>query len=98
MAQEPDREDESLLTTHALDMVTLWSSSGVNADVEAGLIKGVLESNGIPAMIQGAAQYPALGFKVSVPRGKHKEAEDLIEQAQEGGAQAAAEAEAESEL
>ena len=98
MAQDPDREDELLLTTHALDMVTLWTSSGVTADVEAGVIKGVLESGGIPAIVMGAAQYPALGFTVSVPRGKLKEAQELIEQAQDGGPQAAAEAEAESEV
>jgi hypothetical protein len=98
MAQDPDREDEGLLTSHALDMVTLWSSSAVTADVESDVIKGVLESNGIPVMVVGANQYPVLGYEVRVPRGKVKEAEELIAQAQEGGAEAADEAEAESEL
>jgi hypothetical protein len=98
MAQDPDREDEELLTSHALDMVTLWSSSAVTADVESDVIKGVLETNGIPVMVVGANQYPALGYEVRVPRGKVKEAEELIAQAQEGGSAAAEEAEAESEL
>jgi hypothetical protein len=97
MAQDPDREDEVGTPSHALDMVRMWNSTAITAEVEADMIKGVLESNGIPAMIVGAAQYPNLGFEVKVPRGRLKEAEELVEQAQEGGPQAAAEAEAESE-
>jgi hypothetical protein len=102
MAQDPDREEEpqspeELLTTHALDMVTLWSSLTVTAEMEADMIRGVLESNEIPVMVVGASQYPNLGFEVKVPRGKVKEAEELIEQAQAAGPDAATEAEAESE-
>ena len=52
MAQDPDREEEVGLTTHALDMVTLWSSSAVTAEMEADMIKGVLESNQIPVMVR----------------------------------------------
>jgi predicted xylose isomerase-like sugar epimerase len=102
MAQDPDREEEQqnqdvLLTSHALDMVTLWSSNTVMAEMEADMIKGVLESNGIPVMVVGASQYPNLPFEVRVPRGKVKEAEELIAQAQAAGPDAAVEAEAESE-
>ena len=102
MAQDPDREEEQagedvLLTSHALDMVTLWNSSSVNAEMEADMIRGVLESNGIPVMVVGASQYPILGFEVRVPRGKVKEAEEVIEQAEAAGPDAATEAEAESE-
>jgi hypothetical protein len=102
MAQDPDREDEQsgqdvLLTSHALDMVTLWTSNGVSAEIEADMIRGVLESNGIPVMVVGASQYPNLPVEVRVPRGKVKEAEELIEQAQASGPDAASEAEAESE-
>jgi predicted xylose isomerase-like sugar epimerase len=102
MAQDPDREEEQqnqdvLLTTHALDMVTLWSSNTVMAEMEADMIRGVLESNGIPVMVVGASQYPNLPFEVRVPRGKVKEAEELIAQAQAAGPDAAIEAEAESE-
>jgi len=47
MAQDPDREDEqqgedTLLTSHALDMVTLWNSGAMNAEIEADMIRGVL--------------------------------------------------------
>jgi len=102
MAQDPDREEEQsgqdvLLTSHALDMVTLWTSNGVSAEIEADMIRGVLESNGIPVMVVGASQYPNLPVEVRVPRGKVKEAEELIEQAQASGPDAASEAEAESE-
>ena len=104
MAQDPDREEEQqsgdvLLTSHALDMVTLWNSEAgtVTAEMEADMIRGVLESNDIPAMVVGASQYPNLGFEVKVPRGKFKEAEELLAQAEAAGPDAATEAEAESE-
>jgi hypothetical protein len=103
MAQDPEREEEQqpesdvLLTSHALDMVTLWSSEGISSEMEANAIRGVLESGGIPAMIVGASQYPNLGFEVKVPRGKVKEAEELLDQAEASGPEAAIEAEAESE-
>ena len=102
MAQDPDREEDrqgqdELLTSHALDMVTLWNSGTVTAEIEADMIRGLLESNGIPAIVVGASQYPNLPFEVKVPRGRLKEAEELIEQAQASGPDAATEAEAESE-
>ena len=108
MAQDPEREEEQPeeqsgsdvpLTTHALDMVTLWKSVAgtVNDEMESDMIRGVLESNDIPVMVVGASQYPNLGFEVKVPRGKVKEAEELIEQAEAAGPDAATEAEAESE-
>ena len=102
MAQDPDREEEQsgpeeLLTSHALDMVTLWSSATVTAEMEADMIRGVLESNDIPALVVGASQFANLGFEVKVPRGKVKESEELIAQAQAAGPDAATEAEAESE-
>ena len=82
MAQDPDREEEQagqdeLLTSHALDMVTMWTSNGVSAEIEADMIRGVLESNNIPVMVVGASQYPNLPVEVRVPRGKLKEAEEL---------------------
>jgi hypothetical protein len=78
-------------------MVTLWNSSAVSAEAEADVIRGVLESNGIPAMVVGASQTPTFGFEVKVPRGRLVEAEELIAAAQEGGPAAADAAEAETE-
>jgi hypothetical protein len=102
MAQDPDREDEQqnqdvLLTSHALDMVTLWTSGTVTAEIEADMIRGVLESNDIPVMVVGTTLYPNLPVEVKVPRGKLKEAEELIAQAEAAGPAAAVEGEAESE-
>src|SRR5260370_42427352 len=85
---EQSGKDEVVMA-HALDLVTLWTSNGVSAEIEADMIRGVLESNGIPVMVVGASQYPNLPIEVRVPRGKVREAEKLIEQAQAAGAEAA---------
>jgi hypothetical protein len=103
MAQDPERDEEErdrdqLLTSHALDMVALWESSGIDAEVEADMIRGVLESNGIPALLAGGtSQFPNLGYQVLVPRGKVVEAERLIEEAKAAGPAAAAAGELASE-
>ena len=102
MAQDPERDDQGrdqdqFLTSHALDMVTLWESSTFDSQEEADMVRGVLDSNGIPTLLVGAPQFPNLGFQVLVPRGKLKEAQQLIEEAQAAGPEAAAEAEAASE-
>jgi len=102
MAQDPERNDEErdqdqLLTSHALDMVALWDSSAIDSEVEADMIRGVLDSNGIPTLLVGASQYPNLGFQVMVPRGKVVEAQRLIEEAKAAGPEAAAAGELASE-
>jgi hypothetical protein len=103
MAQDPERDDEErdqdqLLTSHALDMVPLWDSSTIDAEVEADMIRGVLDSNGIPTLLGGAvSQFPNLGFQVLVPRGKVLEARRLIEEAKAAGPAAAAAGELASE-
>jgi len=95
MAQDPERNEEErdrdeLLTSHALDMVALWDSSAIDSEVEADMIRGVLDSSGIPTLLVGASQYPNLGFQVMVPRGKVLEAQRLIEEAKAAGPAAAA--------
>ena len=102
MAQDPERNEEErdrdeLLTSHALDMVALWDSSAIDSEVEADMIRGVLDSSGIPTLLVGASQYPNLGFQVMVPRGKVMEAQRLIEEAQAAGPAAAAAGELASE-
>jgi hypothetical protein len=95
MAQVPD--DEAVLTTHALDMVTLPGGS-VSSEMEADMIRGVLDANGIPSLLVKASQnLPPLEFEVKVPRGRVVEAEELVAEALAAGPQAAAEAEAETE-
>ncbi|MGA2772340.1 MAG: hypothetical protein ABSG26_16115 [Bryobacteraceae bacterium] len=102
MAQDPERDDEErdqdqLLTSHALDMVPLWDSSNIDAEVEADMIRGVLDSNGIPTLRMGGSEFPNLGFQVLVPRGKVMEAQRLIEEAKAAGPAAAAAGELASE-
>jgi len=93
MAQDPGQDE--LLNTHALDMVTLPGGS-VCTEMEADMIRGVLDANGIPSLVSAAAQYPTLGFEVKVPRGRVLEAERLVADALAAGPEAADEAEAEA--
>ena len=95
MAQDTDQDE--VLNTHALDMVTLPGGT-VSSEMEADMIRGVLDAGGIPSLLVAAAQYPNLGFEVKVPRGRVVEAETMIAEARAAGPDAAAEAEAASEI
>jgi len=102
MAQDPENDEEqqeesSIDTSHDLDMVTLYSSQGVDAEMEADVIHGLLESNGISSLVIRAAGTPVFGFEVNVPRARFEEAERVIAEAQAAGPEGAAEAEAASE-
>ena len=97
MAQDPDQDDDErdqdqILTSHALDMVALYDSSTVDAEMEADMIRGVLDSSGIPSLVKRAGPFP-LAFQVLVPRGKLQEARRLLDEARAAGPEAAAEAE-----
>jgi hypothetical protein len=94
MTQDPGQDE--VLNTHALDMVTLPGGS-VNTEMEADMIRGVLDANGIPSLLVAAPQYPNFGYEVKVPRGRVVEAEKLLAEAQATGPEAADEAEAASE-
>ena len=98
MAQDADERDQDQpLNSHALDIVALYDSSTVDAEMEADVIRGLLDTNGIPSVLRRAGPYPSLGFQVLVPRGRLREAQQLVEEAQAAGPEAAAEAEAASE-
>lgn len=98
MAQDPeDRDQDQLLSSHALDLVPLYDSLTVDAEMEADMIRGLLDANGIPSLVRSPGPYPPLGFQVLVPRGKVREAQRLIAEALAAGPEAAAEAEAASE-
>ena len=102
MAQDPGSEEplenqDQILTTHALDMVPLFSSTGVEGEMEADMIRGILDANGIASILSSTPYGSVLGVEVKVPRGKLKEAETLIEEARAAGPAAAEEAEASSE-
>jgi hypothetical protein len=103
MAQDPEREDEergedAIDTSHDLDMVPLYFSNTIEAASEAEVLKGILESNGIPSIMTNEAPgFPNLGYILSVPRERVEEAKRLIEDQRAAGPEAAAEAEAQSE-
>jgi len=96
MVQDPEGEG-AIDTSGDLDMIPVFSSSNVDAEMEATNIQRMLEANGIPAMLVGAHVIPSLEFQVQVPRARLEEARRAIEEAQAAGPEAAAEAEAESE-
>ncbi len=101
MAQDAERDDERELgdvdPSSALDMVTLFSSSAVDAELEANNIHSMLQANGIGSVVIGATVIPSLEFQVRVPRASAAEAERLLEEARAAGPEAASEAEAASE-
>jgi hypothetical protein len=95
MAQDPEEQQdaEHVDVSHDLDMITLFSSSNVDAEMEATAIHSMLQANGIPSVVVGASIIPVLEFQVQVPRGVAEEAERLLEEARLAGPEAAAEAE-----
>jgi hypothetical protein len=97
MAQDPEDEygpDEIFVDTSAdLDMVALYRSATAGSEIEADIIRGILDSHGIPTLLSRATGYPSLGFVVHVHRGNYREAARLIEEAKEAGPGAALEAE-----
>jgi hypothetical protein len=101
MAQDPEREDNRIPgtvdTSEEFDMVTLFSSSNVDAEMEAQSIKSLLDANGIPSMVVGAHVIPSLEFQVQVPRVRLAEAQRVLLEARATGPEAAAEAEEASE-
>jgi len=102
MAQDPDEDEEQQEgdagdTSHSLDMVTIYTSSTVDAEMEADVIHGVLESNGVPSYVVRGPQMPSFGYEVQVPRARLEEARRLIAEAEAAGPDAAAEGEAASE-
>jgi hypothetical protein len=78
-------------------MTPVFSSSNHDAEMEAMAIKGVLDSNGIPAEIVGSHVLPALEFQVQVPQEVLEQARLAIREARQDGRRAADEAEAASE-
>jgi hypothetical protein len=90
---DPGRVDPS----HELDMVTVAETSGTTGEMESFAIQGILDANGISAVIVGATTLPNLSFQVQVARTDVPAAEAAIAEARSAGPAAAAEAERESE-
>ena len=79
-------------------MATVFQSSGFSAEVEAELIVGVLETNGVKAVVSGLDTLPgAHDVLVQVSAEDEQRAQVLIAEAQQGGPQAAEDGEKASE-
>ena len=89
----PDPEPFEVDPSHALDLVTLFSSANHDAEMEANAIHGVLEANGIMSLVVDAPQIHSLAFQVQVPRANIEEAERVLAEAKAAGPAAAVEAE-----
>jgi hypothetical protein len=101
MAQDPEEDrnprEGFVDTSSEFDMVTLYSSETGGSEIEADIIRGILDSYGIPCLVSRAMGYPSLGFLVQVHRQNVSEATRLLEEARAAGPAAAIEAERESE-
>jgi hypothetical protein len=95
MAQDPEVDIDP---SSDLDAVTVFSSSNHDAEMEATNIRGLLDSNGIDAIVVGPSVIPSLEFQVQVARSAAEEARRFIAEARAAGPEAAAEAESASEL
>jgi len=84
-------------------MATVFRSAGFAKETEALLIRGMLESNGLPAFVTGVEgmpgpyRLPVREVCVQVPEDRKNEAECLIAEARAAGPAAAEEAEAATE-
>jgi len=99
MAQDPDEltsDPGDVDASHNLDLITLYDSTTVDAEIESDIIRGILDANGIPSVLC-TSPYPPLGFQVKVPRAFLADAERVIAEAQAAGPAAAEEAEAATE-
>jgi hypothetical protein len=80
-----------------LDLVTVFRSAGINAEMEALGVKALLESSGLRAVLVGDSRYPNLPCEVRIAREQAVEAKRLIADALAAGPAAADEAEAAGE-
>lgn len=97
MAQDPEEGEGFVDTSSELDMITLYSTPAGGSEIEADIIRGILDSHGIPSLISRAMGYPSLGFLVQVHRQNFAQAHRVIEEAKAAGPEAAIEAERASE-
>jgi len=87
----PEEEDEAEVSEEGLsedlDFVSIFTSQGIEAEMEAISIQSVLEANGIPCIVVGSAQIPSLPFEVRVPKSRLQEASSLLEEVRQAGAE-----------
>ena len=101
MAQDPERDEDrpggDMDMSHDFDLVPLYSSQTIEAESEVGIIRSILDANGIPSALSSNPYSQVLGYVLRVPRSRLEEARRVIAEQREAGPEAAAEAEAASE-
>jgi hypothetical protein len=100
MANDTERTSSLTDNNEALpdeSMVAVFSSSNHDGEMEAMSVKGVLDSNDIPAIIVGPSILPNLEFQVQVPEHLLTQARQLLREARQDGRRAADEGEAQTE-
>jgi hypothetical protein len=93
MAQDPEG---AMDISHDLDLVPLFSSRTIEAEMEAEVIRSILEASGIPSVLS-SSPLSTLDFEIKVPRNRLEEALQVIADQRAAGPEAAAEAEAAGE-
>jgi hypothetical protein len=93
MDDEQLEDEVAVDPSHELDLETVYSSIGAEAEMEALALQSVLEANGIPTVLEGSSTLPNLPFSVKVPRDHVEAALQRIKEAQAAGPAAAEEAE-----
>jgi hypothetical protein len=80
--------------SHGMDLVVVFQQpAGAVEESEAYAVQGLLQANGIPAMVVSPSMLPNLSAQVRVPRDREEEAKQVIADAQAAGPAAAEEAE-----
>ena len=78
-----------------LDLETIATFQGVDAEMQVATVQGLLEQNGISVVVEGAPGLPSLPFEVKVASKLAASAREILAQAEADGpaaADAAAEA------
>jgi len=80
--------------SHNLDLVPVFEGNPSSTEeFEVETVKGLLEANGITAIVSGDAIYPNLSTEVLVARENEARAREIIAEALAAGPKAAEEAE-----
>ena len=88
-------------SSDAVDLVPVLEADGTPLEVtemEAASLQGLLEANGIEAVIAGAEMMPNLPYRIQVPSDQSKQAAEIIAEARATGADGAEEAERAGEV
>lgn len=88
-----EAEDEEADPSPALDLETIAVFQGVDAELQANAVQGLLEQSGISVVVEGAYGLPSLPFEVKVAGSLAGQAREILARAEAEGP-AAADAEA----